>query len=234
MTLPDDRVQQLVEQGQPVLCLDTCSLLDLLRDPTREKTYATDLEHAMGLLERIESGVLAGVVAEQVQIEFHRHVDTVAAEARERMSQLLDTIDRVEAIAVLYGAAGSLDCAHWRDHPQRARALAERWLAARTPAASSPAIVGRAWARVSHGRTPATQSKNSMEDCVVIETYLDAAVQLRAAGLTHPIVFASSNIRDYTDRAQGSALRADLAAEFDALGMHYAVNYGAARHWLGV
>jgi hypothetical protein len=80
---------------------------------------------------------------------------------------------------------------------------------------------------------PLQSGKQSMKECVVIETYLDAVVELRKAGLKSPLVFVFSNIKDYAGET-GTVLRPDLAAEFAALDMEYAPNLSAAKHYLGL
>lgn len=72
-----------------------------------------------------------------------------------------------------------------------------------------------------------------MKDCVVIETYLEAIRDLREGGLTAPVVFVSSNTKDYAE-APGSRLRAELATEFAPLSIEYASTWDLAKHLLGV
>ena len=72
-----------------------------------------------------------------------------------------------------------------------------------------------------------------MKDCVIVECYLEVTGQLRRAGLSAPVVFVSSNTRDY--HAPGSShLAPDIAGDFGALQMEYAPNFGAAKHLLGL
>ena len=104
---------------------------------------------------------------------------------------------------------------------------------AATPMPAAAHIASRAFLRLNQARAPARKGKDSMKDCVVIETYLDVAARLRAAGLKSKIVFASSNTKDYTGDTR-RALRPDLAEEFALLEMEYAPNLAAARHLLGL
>ncbi|KVD94543.1 hypothetical protein WI90_07765 [Burkholderia ubonensis] len=83
-------------------------------------------------------------------------------------------------------------------------------------------------------RTPAQKGKDSMKDCVVIETYLDAVKALRNSGLSSRIVFLSSNIKDYTGKESGGLLNADLGKEFANLNIDYARNASQAKYLLGL
>ena len=72
-----------------------------------------------------------------------------------------------------------------------------------------------------------------MKDCVVVEAYLEAARQLRSAGLTAPIVFASSNTKEY-HAPNTSHLQPGIASDFGAVPMEYAPSFGAAKRFLGL
>lgn len=40
----------LAARGTPVLCVDTCSILDVIRDPTRDTVNANDAEASVALV----------------------------------------------------------------------------------------------------------------------------------------------------------------------------------------
>ena len=70
-----------------------------------------------------------------------------------------------------------------------------------------------------------------MKDCVILETYLEYIRKLRDDGIKTPVVFVSSNTRDYAG-TRGAVVRDDIKSEFDELGLEYAPNLAAARHFL--
>src|SRR3546814_10109503 len=51
---------------------------------------------------------------------------------------------------------------------------------------------------------PSKQGKNSAEDCVIFETYLDVVGALRASGLQAAVVFLSSNKAEYQEIGRAS------------------------------
>ncbi|MEW6641551.1 MAG: PIN domain-containing protein [Pseudomonadota bacterium] len=217
-----------------MLCLDTCIILDIMRDPTRDNASSADRVAALWLLSAMEAkNNLVGLLAAQVTIEFGEHVRPVEEEAERALSKLRDRLKRIDAINVALGGSGSTDVSHYGDYVSRSKSIAERFVAAAAPVPQSDETTARAFKRLNEARTPASKGKQSMKDCVVIETYLDAVVELRKAGLKSPIVFASSNIKDYAGET-GTVLRPDLAAEFAALDMEYAPNLSAAKHYLGL
>ena len=142
-------------------------------------------------------------------------------------------IAKVDSVAAVYSGTGRASLDHLDDHVTRAKGVFDRWINASTPVNAAADVPARAFVRVNQARTLASKGKDSMKDCVVAEIYLDAARQLRAAGLHSAIVFVSSNTKDYCEQV-GTVLRADLAQEFAVLGMEYAPNLAAAKHSLGL
>ena len=233
-TRPILNVLELAQTGVPVLCPDTCAILDLLRSPTREDVRADHRQAALFLLAAMEHGDdLVGLLAEQVAHELRENQPNVEDETSKSIARLKSQMARLDAVAAVYGATGTIDLSHLDDHLSRAMATVNRWEAASCAVPQAHEIAGRAFLRVNTGRTPADKGKQSMKDCVVIETYLDAARQLRSAGHKAPIVFVSSNTKDYAVTT-GSLLKPDLAAEFAALSMSYAPNLAAAKFQLGL
>ncbi|MCB9947253.1 MAG: DUF4935 domain-containing protein [Rhodospirillaceae bacterium] len=223
----------LVALGAPVLCLDTCAVLDLMRDPTRDNVRSHERAAALDLLVAAEGGSkLVALLADQVVLELGEHMQNVEDEAREAIVKLKAQLGRIDAVAAIYGSVGTADLRHLDDHVMRARKIVDRWTKAVVVANQRADVPNKALIRLNSARTPARKGKDSMKDCVVIETYLDTVRSLRGASHTHPIVFASSNTKDYVGEI-GSALKPDLAAEFASLQMDYAPNWAAAKYQLG-
>ncbi len=68
---------------------------------------------------------------------------------------------------------------------------------------------------------------------MIVEAYLEAAQQLRTAGRSAPIVFASSNTKEYYAPST-THLPADFAADLTMVSMSYAPNFVAAKFMLGL
>jgi len=216
----------------PVLCIDTCSILDMMRDPTRDAVKPHDRRAAIDLVAAAEAGKLACLVAEQVAIEFAEYDQAVQDEARSNLKRLRDQIQRVNELSAVYGAPGIVSLTHLDDHVARARTVVGRWLAQLqriTPDASAPA---KAFARMNAAIAPARRGKESSKDCLVYETYIEAMRALRRAGGARPLVFLSSNTRDYL--TESKTLKPEIAAEFTELSVTYASKMSAAKHALGL
>ncbi|WP_157381107.1 PIN domain-containing protein, partial [Burkholderia ubonensis] len=182
----------------------------------------------------LEAGALLGVVAQQVTLELQDHLDTVAGEARNALTRFVTRVERIDAIAKAFGTNQVVDLAHFDGHVSKARLVVERWISVAEAVPQSTDIPALAWARMLELRTPAQKGKDSMKDCVVIETYLDAVKALRNSGLSSRIVFLSSNIKDYTGKESGGLLNADLGKEFANLNIDYARNASQAKYLLGL
>ena len=234
MSLTAPEVQRLVAMGAPLLCVDTCSLLDVMRDPTREGLKSPDFQAALDMIALMEAtGPLNCLLAEQVQRELHDNAPKVEEDAKVSVQRFKNRVERLHSIAGVFAPIGPIDLRHLDSHVNLARVVFDRWVAAATPVPQKAGIGDRAMARVMARQTPAQQGKESAKDCVVIETYLDSIAQLRNAGLGSTVVFLSSNTKDYTGR-NGKGLNHDLLAEFAALGMQYASSAGLAKHLLQV
>jgi PIN domain len=232
-TLATD-IAGLAALGAPILCFDTCTVLDIMRDPTRETVHHHELRAALDLVTAMETGItLVGLVANQVRLEFNNHADAVADEADRELGKLRKKLARIDALAAVFGGAGRTDLRHLDEYVIRARAVADRLMAAAISVPGSPEIPSRALSRVNQARTPAQKGKESAKDCVVIETYLDVVSSLRAAGLTSKIVFVSSNTKDYAGET-GRVLKPDIVADFEKIRMEYTPNLNFAKHSLGL
>jgi hypothetical protein len=232
MSLGPAEISDLVALGAPVLCVDTCTVLDVIRDITRETVKLTDTSAGFALLAAAETNAdLVVLMAAQVAIELAANLPEVQQEAEDKLTKFRAQAQRIHDVATAFGALGALPTSHLHGHVTRARLVLGRWETIAWKVPSNPGVAGRAFARVNAPRTPARKGKESMKDCVVIEAYLEAAQQLRSAGLTAPIVFASSNTKEY-NAPNTAHLQPDIAADFGAVAMEFAPNFGAAKHIL--
>ena len=130
------------------LCLDTCIILDIIRDPTRSDIRTQEQIASMDLLRLAECEEdLVVLVADQVHEEFLANVDTVQKDARNALSRFRDLASKLDQLSDLHGAPGRIDPSHLDDHEVRCRNVANRWLRTSTPIPQSvnPSIVPRSW-----------------------------------------------------------------------------------------
>lgn len=224
-------ISAVASQTKPILCVDTCSLLDIMRDPTRDTARAHERRAAIDLVELAEAGELTCLIAEQVKLEFDEHDQAIQSEAETKLKKLSEQIMRVGDITAVFGSPQTLDLTHLDEHVTKARKVVERWLDQLQTAAPGDDAHRRAFARVNSNRAPAKRGKESSKDCLVHETYLEAMSQVRAQGFASKIVYVSSNTADYCDNR--SVLKSEIASEFGSLSIDYAPNMAAAKYALG-
>ncbi len=90
MSLSSQEVSHLVGLGLPVLCVDTCTVLDVVRDITRETVTTGDVNAGFALLSMAEEGSnLIVLMAEQVTLEIASNVASVEQEAQAALQKFL-------------------------------------------------------------------------------------------------------------------------------------------------
>lgn len=224
-------VLSLASHATPILCVDTCSLLDIMRDPTRETTRANERQAAIDLVELAETGDLVLLMAQQVETEFHSHDQAIQDEAKKKLEKLSAQVARVNDNVAVFGSLGTPDLTHFNDHVPQARAVVQRWLDQLHTVAPGAETHSKAFARVNANRAPAKRGKESSKDCLVHETYLETVSKIRTAGSASKIVFVSSNAADYCENR--IVLRSEIAMELSALAIDFAPNMAAAKYALG-
>ncbi|MFC4292727.1 PIN domain-containing protein [Sphingorhabdus arenilitoris] len=216
----------------PVLFVDTCSILDIFRDPTRKTAKPHEMQAAVDVVRAAEMGTIHCFMAEQVKTEFTEHDLRVQKETIEKLKMARDQIERANKLATVFGVTSNVDLTHLDDYVDQARSVVERWLTKLQTIIPSQDVHRRAFLRVNAKRAPATQGKESTKDCLIYETILEKACAIRAADCAAPMVFLSSNTKDYC--TQGSILKGDIVDDFGKLDLQFASNMSAAKHFLGL
>ncbi|MFG6433708.1 PIN domain-containing protein [Roseateles sp. LYH14W] len=217
MALSPADLAKILGAGAPVLMLDTCSLLDIVREPMRHDCRLGNVKAAMAMLAAAETGSrLTVLIAEQVSLELNDNLADVLQVAGKAMREYITQANHIDRVAMEYGAAGATSTTHLVDHVARATAVLSRWVAVGISVPAGPAVAQKAMDRVRHGVAPARRGKENSKDCFVIESYLETAAQLNAAGFAGRMVFGSSNTNEYLDpvsRQPPAPLDAHLLAE---------------------
>lgn len=224
--------QILASSGVPVLCIDTCSILDIVRDPTRLTIRPNDHRAALDIVAAVEAGRLICLVAEQVSTEFAAHDQEIQDEAERNLRKTRDQILNASQLSAVHGVAGIIHLTHLDGYVARARAVVGRLLSRVEVVTPSAVVPSKAFVRVNGNIAPARQAKESSKDCLIYETYLEAIENLRTAGAMQSIAFLSSNTNDY--QTQGSILKPDIATELGLLNCMYAPNMSVAKRALGI
>lgn len=224
-------VERIVSANLPVLCVDTCSLLDIMRDPTRDDAKPAYHIAALKLIELATQNKILCLLAQQVDVEFQTHDQSIQDDANAKIEKLRKQIDRIDQLSAVYGSPGTTSLVHLDNHVQRARQELGRWLNSFHIVIPEPDIPMKAFTRMNACLAPAARGKDSSKDCLVYETYLHVWKELRNAKLSTPLVFLSSNTKEYY---AGHTLNPHIANELTPLNVQYSSNAGMALHSLGM
>jgi len=234
MVLSTSDLAKIVGLCAPVLMLDTCVVLDIVRDITRKTVHVHNIKAAIEILKAAESGSnLVLLMAEQTSVELNDNLQNVEKESQVALEKFLEQAERIDEIAIEFGAQGAMVTAHLDDHVTRARAVLDRWVHASIQVKPGPDAGSKAMMRVVNAIAPSRRGKESAKDCLVVETYLETAAQLRAANFNGKIVFGSSNTDDYFD-PNTKKLYAKLQQEFAVDAIEFGHNFGSMKHELGL
>lgn len=226
-------VGRILAAPAPVLLGDTCAVADLMRDPTRETFTGAQVEAAKRLLERAETNPKSLWIAltEQVRIELNDNGPNVQQSAVTAIQRLEETVNRVRAIMSAHGLETNRPNLIAAGLPPVAGRFVQRFINAGLHISTPKGAKGKAWVRIAADIPPAQKGQQA-KDCVILESYLTLARELRSNEFEKPIVFLTSNTADYSDPAKKANLHPALIAEFASLQIEYAVNFGMAEHLL--
>lgn len=229
-----DSLEAVAQANVSVFLPDTCILLDLIRSPRRENVDGSAMLAGKAIRDGVvENEAIACVVAEQVRNELSDNLQTVRDDTNAGLGRLRDEIARIDKWAEALGQARQTQVSHYLTCVPVAEAIMSDIVNAAISHATTQDISLNAMGRVLAGRTPAQIGKDSTKDCVVVESYLDVATNLRSLGHTAAIVFASSNTKEFVSGTP-KALNADIAVEFASLGIQYSRALHETRYLLGL
>lgn len=208
----DEAIGELLATDRPVLFLDTCVLLDVIRSTHRCLKGCAEAAWHLAKLLSATPPVCSLVVSLLVPKEWRDNVHGVTDETirhlrrMEEQASHFDDACRALRIAVAspptaYGRCGLAEAL--RDRSQSLIDQAVRL-------DEDPGCRVRAVERVVARVPPAL--KGQVKDSAIIEEYLAVCRGLRAAGFSRRRVYCTSNTADYCE-ASGS-LHASLAVEF--------------------
>lgn len=227
-------LDEIVSAQVPLILPDTCILLDILRSPRRDSVDARSVVSAKAIAEAVKvTGSVASVVASQVHDELSDNRETVRRETEDGLRKLQTELQRIDGWSGALGVNGRADVSHGLNAVSRCELILADWVDASLASPTTDALTGRAHRRMMQRATPARQGKDSFKDCLVVETYLAVAAELRTKGYAGQIIFASSNTAEFVERP-GSQLHADIAQEFAAVGIDYTRALHEAAYRLGL
>lgn len=225
MTLIADIIHDITANPAPVLFLDTCILLDVVRAPLRSKP--DEVRFAQLFLTSVQKNpkTIHLLVPSPVQPEWDTHI-------LERVNECTTAVNACNAVAAICGHLALPEVAALPAGVLKMRALLRQLstdlLAACVTIGNDGLALARAVDRIIAYRHPVKQPHSKgAKDSVILEHAVETTAQLRNAGFAEICIFVSSNTGDFANPGSTN-LHAQLAASFNPVNLRYAVSLADA------
>ncbi len=192
--------------NRSILFFDTCAILDIARDSNNNETEwkrkAANIKAFQEIISQSLNNKIVIVIAAQVLREIRDHEDIIETGTRSSFTKLQEGLSHALEILEILGIKHDKSFENFEktgESPTRkVKDNISILLNKSTLIREDCSIVYAAWERVQAGIKPAAKNKQSMKDCVIIETYLEFNCQLKGLIKQFPEpIFISSDTDDY-------------------------------------
>lgn len=191
----------VVEKDLPLLFLDTCTLLDVIRAPLRcdvAEDATAMIAGAMRLVDRQDEFVSA--VSSIVPEEFCANRSKVAGELTEYCRPLIKGMATINSISTTLGlqAPPPISDDSILEFESRLGGLADQLLANAFELEQEDTIKVKAFDRLA-ARIPPGYRGDQVKDCLIFEELIEFSRRARDKNYLGRIVFCTSNTKDYCE-----------------------------------
>ncbi len=196
----------------PVVYLDTCVLLDVIRAPLRNTAVAVQAaSELMTGAQRVPPTVYL-VIGCPTPAEWSDHVEEAVVDC----TAAVTSVNAVSEAWGFLGKAGIPPLPPWAmPLPDELKGLSESLLNVALLLDKDADALSRAIERVIKAERPAKKGGKGAKDAVILEHAIGLTNALRADGFSQRCIFASSNTDDFA-RPKTTALHPTFAPLFDA------------------
>lgn len=229
MTSVAEVATAIASAGVPVLYLDTCALLDIVRGH-RDAFGRDHARAAVKLVELVEAKSLTLVLPEQITNELTDNFAEVQKSGTASIAALNAKVQQMHEIMLAFGAVAPAPALPAPSaYEMLADNLVARYLSVAITADTTDQAIQKASQRVITATAPAATGKQSFKDCLVLEGCFETLAAARALGFGAAAHFMSTNLAEYADPAK-KALHPQLVGEFAGLGLEFAKNFLELRY----
>jgi len=216
-----DAAVQVISTGAPVLFLDTCSLLDVIRAPARGLTDCVEVASELLAMAVGPPVQFSLVVGSFVPGEWHDHERKVLELLTKHLQGMQEQAAHFHDLCAHFGLTLPFGLPQYLASGLAARLhdTSRRLLQAALVLDRHPDTVARAFDRVALTKRRPCRKGNQLEDCTIFEEYLQVCRHLRAGGFAGRAVFCTSNTEDYC--APGFTPHPEIAADCAAVGLSF-------------
>lgn len=218
-------VNSIMASTAPVLFLDTCAVLDVIRMPQREsiQNAVVSVTNEIVLKASREPKQLWIVAATLVINESNEKLEAVEEDLVQHVKKVDIDLEKLRITAnTLFSTSEVKPLSFGQMNiPHTLRNIAENLLKTAIVIARENDCKLRAGDRVADGKRPSQKGKEEYKDCEIIEHYLEVSRQLRNRGFQEKCVFVSSNKKDFCEK-NTTKIHPDLDTDFKEVGLEYA------------
>ncbi|HQU45343.1 MAG TPA: hypothetical protein PK867_21180 [Pirellulales bacterium] len=217
-----DVADQLIAADLPVMFLDTCIVLDVIRAVRRRYVNCVAKASELHTAVTVAPAQCSLVISHLVRHEWGVHEPELLSEARKHLAEMEDQSGHFHDACAVLGIVPGFARANYAAHgmADQLRDLSRQLLDAGIEVTPDDACSGRAINRVIHN-IPPSKKGGEAKDCTILEEYLAICQILQAAGFVKKRVFCTSNTNDF---CEAGALHPLLAADFAAVSLRFTSN----------
>lgn len=218
-----DACSAILGEPSPMLYLDTCVFLDIVRSPVRDSIGSDSAKVAQSLIRRSASNPrsLWLVTSATVEMEWQDNIDGVFEEVER---EILKLESRRRHFLSAANAATNTQYQHGQiesalDLAKKLKFVSKSLLDACAIVIPEDLHLLGAMKRVKQYLPPAKRGKAEPKDCEIYELFLGLCRELRTRGVANDFVFSSSNTEEYGQKNSGG-----IQPELASVGAKYASN----------
>jgi hypothetical protein len=204
----------------PVLFVDSCTLLDIVRAPLRNKANEVRVARQFLAAVRKAPKTIYILISSPTPQEWNDHIDEAVADCTNAVSAC-NAVSSIcghmtlPPVAALPAAVLTL--------PDMLRNLSSDLLTEAIRIKNQAVAMDKAIARIIASTHPAKPGGRGAKDSIILEHAVETTSKLRTAGFTGICMFVSSNTNDFAVKG-GTTLHAQLAPAFNPVTLQYAVS----------
>ena len=192
-----EAVGNIAAEAKPIILLDTCGLLDIIRSISRRDIHSHTAISAQKIIDGDFDAHL--VVYNYVVAEFNSHIENIKEEATHFLAEQKNKLTKIQEIGMTFGYTNCLvECfSDEQNILDKLKCIPQGIIDKGFILDSDHECHKRAEVRVSQGVSPASRGKTEIKDCIILENYLELIRQLRDKQYLEKIVFLTSNKSDF-------------------------------------
>ena len=229
-------VNQITAASAPILILDTCSVLDLIRLPRRAKdaTYAqAELAAVKNLKDSAQARKLWIVVPPIVYDEWSDNYQTEVRELSKFLSKLDNSVAITNKIDDFLSSKSTIMGQYaYLNLEAKLKSFSEEIFSGAIFLEEDIDCKDKALSRAVSNTPPASRG-GGIKDCIIIEHAIKLCNDMRTLGHKESVVFNTSNTRDYCEIGTGN-VKEPLKAQFQGIKLTLTTSWQWTKTELGI